>query len=82
MTAVNDWTTIQTGDWSGLGNVESFSFINLGGTNWILYYLDLDAPRKCKYSLSTDDGATWSAGVIIASLSTPLQFSVGVIKLQ
>lgn len=79
--AVNDWHNTQTGNWSGLGSIESFSFINLGGANWILYYLDITA-GKYKYSLSTDDCATWSAGTIIPSLSTPLQFSVGVIKLK
>lgn len=78
--AVNDWHNTQTGNWSGLGSIESFSFVNTGGSNWILYYLDITA-GKYKYSLSTDDCATWSAGTIITSLSTPLQFSVGVIRL-
>lgn len=81
MTAANDWHNVQTGNWSGLGDIESFSFVNTGGSNWTLYYYDLTAGNY-KYSLSTDDCATWSAGTVIPSLSTPLQFSVGIIKLQ
>jgi hypothetical protein len=82
MTATNDWHNDgQTGDWAGLGNCESYSLVNTGGANWVLYYYDITA-AKYKYSLTTDNGATWSAGTIITSLSTPLQFSVGVIKLQ
>lgn len=77
----NDWANTQTGNWSGLGDIESFSFINTGGANWILYYYDITTTQY-KYSLSTDNCATWSVGTVIPSLSTPLQFSVGVIKLQ
>lgn len=82
-TASNDWHNVNTGDWSGLGHTESYSMINFGGSNWILYYLQLYVtPLVYKYSISTDDGATWSAGVTIPSLSSPLQYSAGIIKLK
>jgi hypothetical protein len=85
-TASNDWTEVQTGNWSGLGNMESCSLINRGGSNWILYYIELNvsfpATSVYKYSLSTDNCATWSAGVTIPGLSVPLQFAAGILKLK
>ena len=31
--ASNDWAYFQTGDWSGLGDSESYTLINPGGSN-------------------------------------------------
>lgn len=80
-TETNDWEVVQTGDWSGLGHLEVTSFFFVGGTTWRMIYLDITA-MKWKYTTSTDNCATWSAGTIINSLSTPLQYAVGAIKLK
>ena len=80
--AVNDWHNVGIGNWSGLGNIESMSFVYLGGTNWIMYYEEIGAPDNYKYSLTVDDGATWGVGVRISSLSAPFQMSVGIIKMK
>ena len=81
-TVTNDWAVVDTGDWSGLGDIEVTSFFNTSGSTWIMIYLDLAVPGYVwKYSTSLDDCATWSAGTLIRSLSVPLQYAVGVIKL-
>jgi len=80
--ASNDWADFQTGNWSGLGSCESFSLINLGGTNWILYAWELVSGSHQFYSLSTDDCATWSAKTNIDSLNSPLEVSVDVLRLK
>lgn len=77
---VNDWADFQTGDWSGLGTCESYTLINTGGTNWILYFYAISA-NVYKYSLSTDDCATWSAAVAIDTFNNPVQQAVYVNKL-
>ena len=87
-TLANDWTVIQTGDWSGLGIGESYSIFNIGGNSWILYYLYLGtvgvpSTYRYRYSISHDNLSTWSAGVDIPELSYPtMQFSVGFVKLK
>jgi hypothetical protein len=78
---VNDWANIDVGDWSGLGSIESFSFINLGGANWVMYYYDI-FNFIYRYTLSEDNCATFDAGVIIYSLSYPLSYATSVIKLK
>lgn len=83
MDAINDWHNVDTGNYSGLGNIESFSFVYLGGTNWIMYYKGMGSGyENYYYSYSTDNLATFSAGTIIKSLSAPLQYSVGIIKMK
>jgi hypothetical protein len=81
--AVNDWANQDVDDWSGLGDfVESMSFINTGGNNWIIYFLDITEFYYQRYALSDDNLATFDASVSIYSLSVPLNYSVGVIKLK
>lgn len=81
--AVNDWHNVDIGNWTGLGHLESMSFINLGGANWIMYYKGIGTGNeKYYYSLSTDNLATFSAGTEIKSLSAPLQMSANVLKLK
>lgn len=77
---VNDWADYQTGNWSGLGTCESYTLIHLGGTNWILYFYAI-LSNVYKYSLSTDDCATWSAAVNIDTFNNPVQQAVYVNKL-
>jgi hypothetical protein len=82
--AVNDWANQDVDDWSGLGDfVESMSLINLGGANWIMYYFDnTEFTYKTRYTLSDDNCATFGTSVGIYSVSVPLSYSTGIIKLK
>jgi hypothetical protein len=80
---VNNWTNKDIDDWSGLGDfVESMSFINFGDANWIIYFLDLTSWDQQRYALSDDNCATFGTSVGIYSLSWPLNYSIGMIKLK
>jgi hypothetical protein len=52
----------ETGDWAGWGSPrEGPSLVNLGGSNWRIYYNNLSVYGDPNYySDSTDDLATWS----------------------
>jgi hypothetical protein len=81
--ATNDWANQDVGDWSGLGTfVESMSLINLGGSNWVMYFMNLNAFYEYQYTLSDDNCATFDTAVSIYSLSSPLNYSAGLIKLK
>jgi hypothetical protein len=81
--AVNDWHNVDIGNYTGLGNMESMSFINLGGANWIMYYKGIGVGNeKYFYSLSNDNLATFSAGTEIKSLSAPLQMSANIMRMK
>jgi hypothetical protein len=82
MTSINDWADIQTGDWSGLGNSESYSLINYSGTSWILYFWEMVSGSYQNYSISTDDCVTWSAKTRIDSLNNPLEVAAYINKLK
>jgi len=81
VSAVNDWTETEPDDWLGKGNIESCNFFNLGGSNWVIIYLDVTT-FKYYYATSADDCMTFSAGMVINSLSAPLQYNVGAIKME
>ena len=75
-TADNDWADYKTGNWSGLGSCESYTLINTGGTNWILYFWELVTGSHQRYALSADDCATWGTNTIITSMDSPLMVAV------
>jgi hypothetical protein len=80
----NDWSNVQTGNWSGLGDIESISIFNIGGSSWIIYYVEfVGTVWTQKYSISTDNCATWGTGVNINELISPNhQVSTSFVKLK
>lgn len=76
-TATNDWTEDKTGDWMGLGAIETPSILHLGGTSWRLFYVDIADDFKVKYADSADNMETFSVGATVPTM-TDLSTGVGV----